>query len=98
MSIANKRDTNEFVPQLARYRTGSSPGSLAIGDLNGDGKPDLVVVNTCGVGVCDTWHSNVGVLRVFKQVCCQTLAIPFDLITRVVESSKHSLIQKGDPR
>jgi hypothetical protein len=27
------------------YRTGSGPSSVAIGDLNGDGKPDLVTAN-----------------------------------------------------
>jgi hypothetical protein len=30
------------------YRTGLSPTSVAIGDLNGDGKPDLVTANDVG--------------------------------------------------
>ena len=28
------------------YRTGSGPPSVAIGDLNGDGKPDLAIANS----------------------------------------------------
>ncbi len=27
------------------YVTGSTPGEVAVGDLNGDGKPDLAVAN-----------------------------------------------------
>ena len=32
-------------PAKLDYATGSAPGSVAIGDLNGDGKPDLVIAN-----------------------------------------------------
>ena len=27
---------------------------MALGDVNGDGKPDLVVANQCGGGICTT--------------------------------------------
>jgi hypothetical protein len=33
-----------FAPARS-YATGTDPFSVAIGDLNGDGKPDLVTVN-----------------------------------------------------
>ncbi|HXD83736.1 MAG TPA: FG-GAP-like repeat-containing protein [Rudaea sp.] len=33
------------------FATGSTPNSIAIGDLNGDGKPDLVVTNSGGATV-----------------------------------------------
>lgn len=32
-------------PQFLSFDSGSSPRSMAIGDLNGDRKPDLVVAN-----------------------------------------------------
>src|SRR2546428_447945 len=39
-----------FQPKVD-YPTGSSPSSVAIGDLNGDGKPDLAVANLTTVSV-----------------------------------------------
>jgi len=33
------------------YATGSHPGAVAIGDLNGDGKPELVTANQLRVSV-----------------------------------------------
>ena len=39
-----------FLPQ-ATFATGMSPNSVAVGDFNGDGKPDLVVANSGGNSV-----------------------------------------------
>src|SRR5260370_2674137 len=33
------------------YAAGSAPRSMAVGDFNGDGKPDLAVANGCGINV-----------------------------------------------
>jgi hypothetical protein len=40
---------------------GSSPASIAVGDVNGDGKPDLVVTEFCGTFACPG-NGVVGVL------------------------------------
>src|SRR5688572_31757237 len=39
-----------FAPPVS-YSTGNLPLSVAIGDLNGDGKPDLAVANAFSAGV-----------------------------------------------
>jgi hypothetical protein len=41
---------------------GSLPTSIALGDLKGDGKVDVVVANWCAGGTADCGHGSVGVL------------------------------------
>ena len=36
------------------YPAADDPVAIAVGDFNGDGKPDLAVTNTCPVGGCGT--------------------------------------------
>jgi hypothetical protein len=43
-------DTGTFAPRV-NYTTGSNPFSVATGDLDGDGKPDLIVSNESGASV-----------------------------------------------
>src|SRR5271163_1709962 len=56
-----------FQPALT-YNTGGygplcSPWSLAVADVNGDGKPDLVVTHFCGAGNSwDATHGDFGVM------------------------------------
>jgi hypothetical protein len=39
-----------YVPAVS-YATGPGPASVAIGDLNGDGRPDLAVADSSGISV-----------------------------------------------
>ena len=41
-----------FQPPV-NYTTGTLPTSVAVGDFNGDGKPDLAVANECSDPNCD---------------------------------------------
>jgi hypothetical protein len=36
-----------------QYAAGGDPKAIAVGDFNGDGKPDLAVANLCTSGSCD---------------------------------------------
>src|SRR6266849_1905223 len=46
-------DDSLYLPQVFYGSGGSAYMSIAVADLNGDGKPDLLAANQCGVGICD---------------------------------------------
>jgi hypothetical protein len=50
-----------FQPPVAYSSGGYDAVSVAVGDVNGDGKPDLLVANSCGSSTCEGMGS-VGVL------------------------------------
>jgi hypothetical protein len=41
------------------YLTETQPRSIAVGDFNGDGNPDMAVANQCGLAVCATGSVSV---------------------------------------
>jgi len=53
-----------FLPALTYNTGGEGPNSVAVGDLNGDGKPDLVVSNECSNAYPDCTLGGVGAVGV----------------------------------
>src|SRR6185369_7077996 len=51
--------TGPFAPRVA-LATGLTPGAVAVGDVNKDGKPDLVVANQGGTTVTELFGDGVG--------------------------------------
>jgi VCBS repeat protein/PASTA domain-containing protein/FG-GAP repeat protein len=60
LSVLLNRGDGSFQPRVD-YPTGKGPLSVAIGDLNGDGRPDLAIANFGG-GVPSTFGNTVSVL------------------------------------
>jgi len=70
------------------FDTGGNPFFAAVGDFNGDGKPDLAVLNTSGVTVllntCDSAGVHLGVARTNTGL---TLSWPLPYTDFVLEST-----------
>lgn len=60
VSVLLNGGTGTFQPALGYATGGQDAMSVAVGDVNGDGKPDLVVTNECADNTCAT--GAVGVL------------------------------------
>jgi hypothetical protein len=54
---------------------GNGANAVAIADVNGDGKPDLVVTNWCAYSSCTTPGTNVGVLLQNSNGTFQTVVV-----------------------
>ncbi len=63
------------------FSTGTDPYSVAIGDLDGDGKPDLAVTNSGGatVSVLRNISSETGVIGFAEKIDFSTSAVPFSI-------------------
>ena len=57
-----KASVSFFLPAVSYGSGGSQSWSVAIADVNGDGKPDLIVSNLCEVSGCSSLVGAVGVL------------------------------------
>jgi hypothetical protein len=53
---------SSFAPAVAYLSGGNGANVVAIADVNGDGKPDLIVTNWCAYSSCTAPGTNVGVL------------------------------------
>jgi hypothetical protein len=85
MSAQSQLFLDTSVPQ---YATGDFPGSLAVGDFNGDGQLDLAVVNDGGVSVLLNTCATAGIdLDIGLGTTTVTLSWPFSSKTFVLEST-----------
>jgi Big-like domain-containing protein/VCBS repeat protein len=73
---ASSRAQTSFAPAVTHNSGGRSGYSVVIADVNGDGEPDLVVVNECAIGVSNCATGTVGVLLGNGDGTFQT-AIPY---------------------
>ncbi len=62
---------------------GNQPESVVVSDVNGDSKPDVVLVNMCGNGACDgTIPATVGVLLNNTTFCATTPVVTLSTTPR----------------
>jgi hypothetical protein len=62
MSNASQTPGMSFASAVPYLSGGNGANAVAIADVNGDGKPDLVVTNWCAYSSCTVPGTNIGVL------------------------------------
>src|SRR6476469_7944216 len=86
-----------FVPQ-GSFATGLNPGAISIGDINGDGKPDLAVANSSENSVSillNTTPTGAAPLTFASQVPFPTSSFPFSV--RLRDNSTASILLNTTP-
>jgi hypothetical protein len=107
VSVRLNRGNGTFKPRRD-YSTGASPVSIAVGDLNGDGKPDLATANTDAGSVSVLLNGGDGSFRVSHDYATgdSTASVAMadlngdsvqDLVAAVAETDTVAvLLNKGD--
>ena len=79
ISVLLNQGAGTFAPHVD-YLTGGNPVSIAIGDLNGDGRPDLAVVNLSGSSVSVLLNAGGGTFGTKTDYPLTALSYPTSIV------------------